>query len=325
MILVTGASGLVGSHLVKELARQGKKVKALYNTSSPADGSGESIQWMQGSILDVTFLEEAMQDVKQVYHCAAAVSFNPKKKDLLYKTNVEGTTNVVNVCLHVGVKKLLHVSSIAALGKSRMGLLASEQMNGVEDLTNSTYAKTKFLAEMEVWRGIGEGLNAVIVNPSIILGAGNWDNGSSEIFQTIYKEFSWYTNGVGGFVYVADVVNAMIMLMNSDIHAERFILNTENIAFKEVFDCIANNFGKRAPYKKVTPLLAELVWRVEKIRSKLTKKDPLLTKETARAAQEKRYFDNSKLKQFLSQFEYVPIKIAIQDICTALKQKYKLN
>ncbi len=325
MILVTGASGLVGSHLVKELTRQGKTIKALYQNSPPLEGLGDAVTWIQGNILDVVFLEEAMQDVKQVYHCAAAVSFNPKKKNLLYTTNVEGTMNVVNACLDARVQKLLYVSSVAALGKTKTGILVNEKMNVIEEIGDSTYAKTKFLAEMGVWRGIGEGLNAVIVNPSIILGAGNWDNGSSEIFQTIYKEFPWYTDGVSGFVYVQDVVHAMMMLMNSDIHAERFILNTENIAFKEVFDYIANNFGKRAPHKKVTPFLAELVWRAEKIRSKLTKKDPLLTKETARAAQEKRYFDNSKLKQFFPHFEYVPIKTAIQDICTVFKQKYKLN
>ena len=325
MILVTGASGLVGSHLVKELTRQGKTIKALYQNSPPLEGLGEAVTWIKGNILDVVFLEEVMQDIKQVYHCAAAVSFNPKKKNLLYTTNVEGTMNVVNACLDARVQKFLYVSSVAALGKTKTGILVNEKMNVIEEIGDSTYAKTKFLAEMEVWRGIGEGLNAVIVNPSIILGAGNWDNGSSEIFQTIYKEFPWYTDGVSGFVYVQDVVHAMMMLMNSDIHAERFILNTENIAFKEVFDYIANNFGKRAPHKKVTPFLAELVWRAEKIRSKLTKKDPLLTKETARAAQEKRYFDNSKLKQFFPQFEYVSIKTAIQDICTVLKQKYKLN
>ena len=325
MILVTGASGLVGSHLVKELTRQGKTIKALYQNSTPLEAVGEAVTWIKGNILDVVFLEEVMQDIQQVYHCAAAVSFNPKKKNLLYKTNVEGTANVVNACLSARVQKLLHVSSVAALGKTKTDILVNEKMNVIEEIGDSTYAKTKFLAEMEVWRGIGEGLNAVIVNPSIILGAGNWDNGSSEIFQTIYKEFPWYTDGVSGFVYVQDVVHAMVMLMNSNIHAERFILNAENISFKEVFDCIANNFGKRAPHKKVTPFLAELVWRAEKIRTKLTKKDPLLTKETARAAQEKRYFDNSKLKQFFPRFEYVPIKTAIQDICTVLKQKYKLN
>lgn len=323
MVLVTGASGLLGSHLVKELLKLGKQVKALYKNSLPLVGLEEAT-WIKGDILDIMFLEEAMQDVQQVYHCAATVSFNPKKKKLLYETNVEGTANIVNACLQANVKKMLHVSSIATLAKTKTEFLTTERMSTIEDIGNSTYSKTKYLGEMEVWRGIGEGLNAVIVNPSIILGAGDWNKGSTEIFQTIYKEFAWYTEGVSGFVDIYDVVQVMIMLMESDIQAERFILNAENVAFKQVFDIIANSFRKRAPYKKVTPFLAELVWRLEYIKSKITGKDALLTKETARTAQEKRYFNNRKLKTYFPRFEYTSIVKTIQNICEVLKQKYNV-
>lgn len=325
MILVTGASGLVGSYLVKELIKQGKQVKAIYNSSLPSkEAEKDRLIWIKGDILDVVWLEEIMQDVEQVYHCAAAVTFNSKKKVLLYKVNIDGTANVVNACLHKGVQKLLYVSSVAALSRVKNDELITEQLNTVEEVGPSVYGKTKYLAEMEVWRGISEGLNTVIVNPSLILGAGDWNRGSTKIFQTVYKEFPWYTNGISGFVYVLDVVRAMIILMDSNIHTERVILSADNIAFKELFDTIANSFGKKLPHKKVTPFSAELVWRFEAIKSKITGKDPLLTKETARTAQAKRYFDNSKLKQLLPNFEYIEIKKAVRIICEELKYRYNL-
>ncbi len=324
MILVTGASGLVGSYLVKALAQQSKKVKALFQSSPPLEGLGEAVSWIKGNVLDTMFLEEALQHVEQVYHCAATVSFNPKKKSLLYSVNVEGTVNVVNACLEKGIKKLVHVSSVAALGRSNSNGIISEQMNTIEEVGSSHYSKTKYLAEMEVWRGISEGLNAVIVNPSLILGAGDWNKGSTEIFQTVYKEFPWCTQGIGGFVDVKDVVNAMMLLMENDVQAERFIVNAENIAFKEIFTRIANSFGKKPPHKKVSSFLADVVWRLEAIKSTITRRDPLLTKETASAAQSKRYYDNSKLKQFFPQFEYTPMEETIQRICKELKKKYNL-
>ncbi len=324
MILVTGASGLLGSHIVKELSKQGKQVKALYNSSKPANAALNSVQWIQGDILDVVQLEEMLQNVEQVYHCAGAVSFNSKNKRKLFKINVEGTANVVNACLKAGVTKLVFVSSVAALGRIRENEAITEKMNWTEETSNSEYGKTKYLAEMEVWRGIGEGLNAVIVNPVIILGAGNWEKGSSEIFKSAYDEFPWYTEGISGFVDVQDVTKAMLLLMDSDIVAQRFIISSENISFKDVFTHIAKCFGKKPPHKKVTPFMAAIVWRLEWLKSKFTGKDPLLTKETAKTAQAKVRFDNSKLLLQLPQFQYTPIKKSIERICGELKEIHKL-
>jgi nucleoside-diphosphate-sugar epimerase len=324
MVLVTGASGLLGSHLIALLVQQGKQVKALYRNQIPSIQYADKVQWVKGDILDVIDLEEAMQGVQQVYHCAAIVSFNPKTRKQLLHTNIEGTANVVNACLNAGVKKLLFVSSVAALGRIREDVAINETMNWTSETSNSEYGKSKFMAEMEVWRGIAEGLNAVIINPVIILGAGDWEKGSSEIFRTAYNEFPWYTEGVSGFVDVLDVTKAMQQLMDSDIAAQRFIISAENIKYKEVFAEIAFNFSKKPPHKKVTPFLAEVVWRLEAIKGKLTGKDPLLTKETARTAQAKVHFDNSKLKQFLPQFEYTPLKESIKRICSELKEQYNL-
>lgn len=324
MILVTGATGLVGSHLLKTLADQGKTVKALYRSAIPATDHGNKVQWVQGDILDVVSLETAMQDVTEVYHCAAVVSFHPKTKTKLHKTNIEGTANVVNACLDAGVRKLLFVSSVAALGRIRQNEAINETMNWSEETSNSEYGKSKYLAEMEVWRGIGEGLKAVMVNPVIILGAGNWESGSTGIFKSAYREFPWYTDGVSGFVDVMDVVKAMILLMESDVVSERFILSAENLPYRDIFNKAAEQFHKKPPHKKVTPLLAAFVWRLEAIKGRFTGKDPLLTRETARTAQAKIFFDNSKLKKQIPGFSYTPLDETIKRICAELKEIYNL-
>jgi dihydroflavonol-4-reductase len=324
MILVTGASGLVGSHLVAQLVKEGKPVRALYRAALPVIEGAEKIEWIQGDILDVVALEEAMADVVQVYHCAAIVSFNPKKKKVLYQTNVEGTANVVNACLHAGVQKMVFVSSVAALGRIREDITINETMNWSEETSNSEYGKTKYFAEMEIWRGIGEGLDAVIVNPVIILGAGNWETGSSELFKAAYDEFPWYAEGSGGFVDVADVAKAMILLMDSPVSTQRFILCADSLPYKDVFSRIAKNFGKKPAHRKVTPLLASLVWRWEALKAFFTGKDPMLTKETARTAAAKVRFDNSKLHKLFPNFQYTSVETSLQRICAELKKKHNL-
>jgi nucleoside-diphosphate-sugar epimerase len=324
MVLVTGGTGLVGAHLISALVAQGKPVKAIYRSVIPVFEGSEQVQWQQADILDILSLEHAMQDVEQVYHCAAIVSFNPRKKDTLFQTNIEGTANIVNACLNTGVKKLLFVSSVAALGRIRKGTTVNETMNWSKETSNSEYGKTKYLAEMEVWRGEAEGLTSVVVNPTIILGESEWTKGSTGIFKTIYDEFPWYTEGVSGFVDVNDVVKAMILLMESDVAGERFILNGDNVTYKSVFDTIAGCFGKKPPYKKVTPFMAELVWRYEGLKGKITGVDPLLTKETAATAQSKVYFDNNKLLKQFPGFRYTAVGDTIQRICSYLKAKHHL-
>jgi dihydroflavonol-4-reductase len=317
-ILVTGGAGLVGSQLIEQLLQQGHSVIALYNKTPLHNFNNPFLQQVCCNILDVQGLLECMQGVEQVYHCAAIVSFNPKRKADLYKINIEGTANVVNVALQVGVKKLVHVSSVAALGRIREDKPIDETMNWTPETNNSIYGQSKYLGEMEVWRGISEGLDAVIVNPVIILGAGDWNGGSSKIFKTVYNEFPWYTEGVSGFVDVRDVAAIMIALMQSDITEQRFILSAENKTYKDIFTKIAAAFNKKAPYKKVTRFIAALVWRAEVIKSWFTNDEPLLTKETANTAQAKVYFNNQKLLQFLPNFTYRTVDETINYTCKKL-------
>ena len=313
---VTGATGLLGSCLLKQLVRRHTKIKALYRNEIPY--TDKNIEWIKGDIFDTILLEEILADVDEVYHCAGKVSFNPKDKKQLFKTNVEGTANIVNACLNTGVKKLLHVSSVAALGRIRENTTITEEMQWSEETSNSVYGESKYLAELEVWRGIAEGLHAVIVNPTIILGAGNWNKGSSEIFKSVYNEFPYYSEGVTGFVDVEDVATAMILLMQSNIVAERFIISAENISYKQLFDMIAAAFNKKPPYKKITPFMAAAVWRFEAVKSLLTGKAPFITEETARTALTRVQFDNSKLLKALSSFKYTPLQNSVERICKEL-------
>lgn len=325
MILITGATGLVGSHLIKELAKTNSNIIALYNKTKPSADLEKFAEWKQVDILDIVALEEVMIGVKQVYHCAAMVSFNAKDKNQIHHLNIEGTKNVVNACLNNRVEKLVHVSSVATLDRFKDGELINERMQGnVDDKENSEYAKSKTASEMEVWRAIGEGLNAVIVNPSIILGAANWDNSSTAIFKNCYNEFPWYTNGSNGFVDVEDVVKAMIGLMNSNISNERFIVSGWNLSYKELFDTVAKNFNKKQPSKLATPFLSAIAWRVEKLKSLFTGKNPLLTKETARTAQNKIAYDNAKLLKALPVFTFGQFENTVHRICNELKAKYNL-
>ncbi|MEO6546956.1 MAG: NAD-dependent epimerase/dehydratase family protein [Ferruginibacter sp.] len=325
MILVTGGAGLLGGELIRQLLLQGCEVRAIYNKTPLPDFGLENLQQFQCNILDIIGLEEAMQDVDLVYHCAAIVTFDPARRSELFQVNVEGTANVVNAALNAGVKKLLHVSSVAALGRIREDKAVNESMVWTEETSNSIYGESKYRGEMEVWRGIGEGLEAVIVNPSIILGAGDWSTGSSQLFKNVYDEFPWFTEGTTGFVDARDVAKAMIKLMESAIINERFIISAENVSYQELFNLIAKTFHKKQPYKKVTPMIARVVWRWEAIKTLFTKKKPLITKETTATALAKVHYNNKKLLRFLPDFQYRSIEETIQHTCAALRQNLSIN
>lgn len=323
MILVTGGTGFLGSHLIRALVAAGKPVRALYRQqpSPRLQDIADKIEWVQGDILDIFTLEDALVGVTQVYHCAAIVSFQAADKDRLLKINVEGTANVVNMSLDAGVKKLLYVSSVAAIGRARENAAVNEECEWEDSKNNSRYSISKFQGEMEVWRGIAEGLDAVIVNPSIILGAGFWDDGSGALLKNAWKEFPYYTGGVNGFVDVHDVVLAMIQLMDSDIHAERFILSADNWGYQRLFTTMAQALGKKPPHIAAKPWMAEVVWRLEKVKGMMTGKHPLVTKETARTAQMKVNYENTKVLNALPGFQFRPLEDTIKQIAAAFLQE----
>jgi nucleoside-diphosphate-sugar epimerase len=228
---------------------------------------------------------------------------------------------VVNACLEAGIQKLIHVSSVASLGRKRDGQVVSENVKWDDSANPSVYGKTKYLGELEVWRGIAEGLDAVIVNPVIILGKGDWHTGSGATFKNAYNEFPWYTEGSSGFVDGDDVARAMVLLMDSEITAERYILSAENWTYRALFTAMAKGFGKKPPSRKVTPWLAALVWRLEAIKGWITGQDPLLTKETAETAQQSVKFDNAKILHALPGFSFKPLQQTIDESCSYYASK----
>jgi len=323
-VLVTGGSGLLGGYLIEALNARGLSVRALHRSIPPRLRIEDPslMEWVYGDVLDVISLDDAMEGITEVYHCAAIVSFHPKRLSEMHRINVDGTANVVNACLRHQVRKLVHVSSVSALGRKRDGQTITEQAKWDEASNGSAYGRTKYAAEMEVQRGIGEGLNAVMVNPSIILGVGDWHKGSSAMFRNAFNEFPWYTDGGTGLVDARDVVEVMIRLMKSDISGERFIVSAENWPYRKVFTEMAKGLGKRPPHLHARPWMGELVWRWEALKSRFTGEDPLLTRETADTARVQVSYDPGRLLEALPGFRFRPLSESIADHCREYLVKY---
>lgn len=317
MILITGATGFLGAEVAMQLVKQGERVRCTKRKSSVVPEIlkplSEQIEWVDADILDVFALEDAFAGVKQVYHAAAWVSLKQKDKDPMIAANVAGTANVVNLCLDNNCK-LVHVSSIAALGLAKPGEVITENTHLDVSTETDGYAISKLESEMEVWRGIAEGLDAVIVNPSLIIGVNAGDEGTGQIFNTVRKGLKFYTRGTAGLVDVQDVAKCMIALMNSNITAERFIINAENRAYKQLVEEIAQGYGIPVPAKEAKPWMMNLAWRGAALVAAITGKDPVLDKIAAQSAVTTKYFDNAKIKKAIG-IEFKPVSESIKEIC----------
>jgi len=328
MAFVTGGTGLVGAHLIFDLLQKDVPVRALKRKSSRlnvierifhyySDNAEEllqKIEWIEGDILDFFLLDEIIQENEDVFHAAAFVSFNPQDHNQIRQINVEGTHNMVNACIKNKVRKLCYVSSIAALGRGESNRATTEEDYRDATYKSSVYSQSKFDAEREVWRGIAEGLNAVMVNPSVIIGPGDWNKGSSQLIQTVSKGLKFYTKGSNGYVDVRDVSRAMILLMESDIYAERFILSSEDWSYKKLFDSIAHALEVKPPPFFAGAFLSGISWRVLKLGSLITGKNPIVTKETAHTANSFYAYSSEKIKTKLG-FNFIPLKQSIEDTC----------
>jgi|SRR5450432_121866 dihydroflavonol-4-reductase len=320
MIFVTGGTGFLGSYILQELVLQGKAVRALRRKLvlpfflHPA--ILDKISWVEGDILDVTGLMENLEGCSQIIHSAGMVSFNPSDKKELFRINIEGTANLVNAAIETGIKDFVHVSSVSALGRNEISEPIDEEKKwtGIKDQSN--YGISKFFGEMEVWRGMGEGLSTLIVNPSTLLGYGDWNETSCGLFKTAYREFPWYMGGTNGFAEVQDAARAIIALMDRGIRNERFIISAENRSYREIFNWMASGFGKKHPTKIATPFLAEMAWRKEKIKSAFTRKRPLITRESVAIAGRQSAYDNQKLLRALPSFRFRSLEDSIFEACS---------
>lgn len=316
MIFVTGANGMLGSQLVRYLIQRGEKVRALKRKTSDLSLLGpiaHEIEWVEGDVLDIASIEEGLKGVSQVYHVAATISFIPSEKGKMFKTNIEGTANIVNCCLDADIEKLVHVSSIAAFSNAKENVLLNEDAQWEEDDIRSGYAECKFLSEMEVWRGMAEGLKAVIVNPSLIVGPGWWNGtGPSAIFKKIDQGLPTYTSGTNGYVDVRDVAEVMIQLMNSDIINQRFVVSAENLTYLEYFSMISKALGKQKPFIKITNTMGTAVSWLDALRATLTKQARLITPEMVYIANKKMLFDNAKVISTLN-YTFRPMTTTVED------------
>ncbi len=334
MILVTGGTGLVGSHLLYFLAREHGEIRAIFRRSSDlnavkkvfgfygtgSEGLFERIRWVEADLLDLTALEEAFQNVTHVYHCAALVSFITSEYQQMRRVNIEGTTNIVNLCISHRVEKLCYVSSVAAIENRAEGEITDESDNWTNPAGKSGYAITKYGAEMEVWRASQENIPVVIVNPGVILGEGPWHKGSGTLFSRVDSGLPFYTTGVTGFVDVQDVVRIMIALTESDIQNERYILVAENLTYRDVLFKIADRLKKRKPGIKINRWMTEFIWRFELVKSKITFNPPLLTRHTARSSVSNHPYSSKKI---MAALDYSFTKI--DDCINRVVKHYKMD
>jgi len=321
-ILLSGATGLLGSHVLMELVASDAYIIALYRDDKAKhdvnslfayygiEDKWEKVVWEKCDVLDLQRLNDLMESVNQVYHCAAMVSFDPSDAVKLHKINVEGTQNMVNAALACGVEKFVHASSTATIGKANGAQVCTEETKWNNDDYHSYYAKSKYSSEREVWRAIEEGLNAVIVNPCIIIGPGNPRKSSGTLLSTVADGLVFYTEGANAFVDVRDVASIMIKLMNSSIQSERFLCIGENMKFKEMFTLMANEMNVKAPSIKASRFMTSIAWRVMKLISFFSGKAPKVTSESARASHRTTLFSNEKIKEYAN-IEFTPIKMAI--------------
>ena len=334
MILVTGGTGLVGSHLLYHLLLKNDSVKAIHQHSSDllavknvfgyytsdVDALFNRIVWAEADLNDIPELEIVFTDITHVYHCAAFISFDPKDYKKMRKINIDGTTNIVDLCILNSVEKLCFVSSVATLERDIKKNFIDESENWENTKDKSGYAITKYGAENEVWRASQEGVDMVIVNPGVILGSGFWNKGSSALFSKVKNGFPFYTEGVTGFVDVIDVVQIMQKLMLSEIVNERFILVSENISYKDLFFQIADNLNVKRPIIKVSKTLSEIIWRLDKVKSTIFRSSPVITKYSSRSSLSKKIYSSQKIIDIMD-IEFNKIDKTIQRVCNDLISK----
>jgi dihydroflavonol-4-reductase len=335
MILVTGATGLVGGHLLWHLLQENERVTAIRRKTSnlhplfkifsfythDPQSYLERIDWKIADVLDINSLYEAMENVTEIYHCAAVVSLGVGSVNLK-NTNITGTRNMVEAALLAKASKFCFVSSIAACGRNKNGENIDENSIWEDSETRSDYSRSKFYSEQEVWSGIDKGLNAVIVNPGVILGYSGTDTGSSKLFSQVRKGLMFYTEGGSGYVDVKDVVKTMMLLMKSDITAERFILVAENCSNKDVLSSMANGFHKQKPKIKVGRKLLIVVGYFAEILGKVFQFNPLIDRVMARSATNREYYSGKKIQERF-QFGYTPVEKCIREVCQFIERQAK--
>ncbi|NNC82115.1 MAG: NAD-dependent epimerase/dehydratase family protein [Flavobacteriales bacterium] len=320
MVFITGATGLVGTRLVYDHVSQGIQVRALrrassdmdefyavlrfYHQNDDIDSLTERIEWVEGDLLDMAVHDTYLDGCARCYHAAAIVSFHRRDHQKMYEVNVSGTAHMVNACLRAEIP-LCHISSIAALGRTAREGEFTEASVWKDSPYNSAYAKSKYRAEMEVWRGIEEGLKASIVNPSVVLGAGSAVRSSGALFGAVKEGMPFYTEGGTNIVDVRDVSEIAMRLMERQQYSERFILNSASLPYRSVLDSIADALGKRRPHIRVGSSALNLLWRLNSLKDMIFRTKSKVTEETALSSTTTYRYSNDKVKQRLD-YSFIP-------------------
>lgn len=325
-ILITGATGLIGSHITRRLWKEGyRNISATKRSSSKLNllpDIADKLNWLTADVTDIVSLEPCFEGVDTVIHTAAIVSYDPKKRDLMNDVNIGGTANMVNLALDFGVKRFVHISSVAALGKQDKTVLRNENTEWDHNIQTTDYAMSKYKSEKEAWRGYAEGLSMVMLNPSFVIGASNWTESSSRIWSQMAKGIPYYPLGSNGYVDVRDVSKAAIIAMNSDFNGERFVLSAETIPYQTAFHWIAEAIRAKVPSRALTPLIRNVAWRMEWLRSKLTGSSQLLTAASAESTAQETHYDSTKSTELLG-IRYRPLKQSIKDVADIFLESQK--
>lgn len=316
-IFLTGATGFVGSYILRKLLLEGfTNIICLKRETSTSEMTEDtnSVQWVTGDILDVCFLDDITKGVDIIIHAAALVTFDPKSFKKMITTAMEGTANLVNVALDNRISKFIHISSVAAIGRKKQEDTISEKNIFSKSQYDTTYGLSKFLAEQEVWRGHAEGLNTTILNPSMVLGVGKWDDSSVQIFKRLYNGSYYYPTGMTGWVDVRDVAKVVCMCITEKFNGERYVISAENLTYKHVFETIAKHLDKKPPEKALSQRLSSILWRIEALRSWIMNKKPIITKETVKSMSvHSKYINEKSIQNF--NIEYIPIEKTIEECC----------
>ena len=324
MVAISGANGLLGSFIVRKLIQEQKPFLALKRANSDTsllNDVADQIEWRNTDVLNPVLLSDALEGCTQIIHAAAIVSYNPHRANEVMEINVQGTRNIVNACLEQNIKRLVHISSVSALGRQKDQTLIQENNKWIDSPTNSLYAKSKYRAELEVFRGQEEGLSTLILNPSVILAPADWDKSSARLFKYAWKQRPFYLDAYLNYVDVRDVASIACQSLDSDKQGERFIINAGNILFKFFFEKIARNFQTNPPKIRLSREMLRFLARAETFRSWITGSEPHITRETAQLADTQFLYDNKKIKKILN-FEFQSIDNTLEWCCYYYSKKF---
>lgn len=312
-VLVTGGTGFLGSNLAKALLREGCSVRILRRPHSDLRAIGNApVEHCIGDVRDSRSLTRAMKGCDTVFHTAAVISYWRRERNVMYDINIRGTRNVVEACLETGVQKFIHTSSIAAIGYPETGPYADESNAFNWDRFDVGYRISKHRAEEEVREGIRRGLQAVLLNPSVIIGPGDIHFHGGQIIRDVLKRrIFYYLEGGMNVVYVDDVVRGHLAAARVGRVGERYILSGENLTHREIFSITAGIVGGIRPFFKLPVRLVRWIGAFAEGTGGLLGRKPWVTRELLAGAGLANYFTCQKASRELG-YTVTPFSEAVR-------------